>query len=88
MWIAPRPGNHVIAWADRERKRDATSPPISGLGFRSLDAEAGATGHVAQPADALVDAGCDARGCSAVALVREPGSDGMKPERVRLVRFP
>jgi hypothetical protein len=86
-WIAPLRGGHAVAWADREKKRDATSPPISGLGFRVLDGE-GAASHAAQPADALVDAGCDATACHAVALVREPGSDGMKPERVRLVRFP
>ena len=44
--------------------------------------------RIEQAADALVDAGCDARGCSLAALVRPTDGDGMQPETLRTIAYP
>jgi hypothetical protein len=76
----------IVAWVERA-KMTKSSPPIAALSFRSL-AAGGAPGRIEQAADAIADAGCDGAACYAVALVRAPGSDGMSPEALRLVRYP
>jgi hypothetical protein len=84
FWVATPGGALAAAWVERARKAQATSAPISALAYR---ASAGVT-RIDQPADALVDAGCNAGACFAAALVREPGSDGMAPESIRVLRYP
>jgi hypothetical protein len=77
----------IVGWTERASRKDKTVAPIVGLAYRVLE-EGAALVHVAKPADALADAGCDASRCYAVALVREPGGDGMSPEAIRLVAYP
>lgn len=84
---APERGFEV-AWVERGKKSDTNSAPIRALLHRAIAVDAGAPSRVEQAADALVDAGCDASACWAVALVREPGSDGMLPEALRVIRYP
>jgi hypothetical protein len=77
----------AVGWVERASRPEKTSAPLSGLAFRVL-AEGAKTGRVAQPSDAIADAGCDAARCYAVALVREPGADGMKPEAIKILAYP
>jgi hypothetical protein len=77
----------MVAWAERASRREKTSAPITGLAYRALE-EGATTARVGQAADALTDAGCDDTRCYAVALVREPGSDGMKPEAMKILAYP
>jgi hypothetical protein len=83
----------AIAWV--ERVAIPTQPgqaraPIAGLAHRVMPKVGAppALGHVDEAADALVDAGCDAHGCYAVALTRKPGMDAMVPGVVRVIRYP
>jgi hypothetical protein len=87
FWTGATSSGFVIAWAERVSKSNKTSAPIGGLAYRVMDGKAELV-HVAQPADALVDAGCAAGVCYAVALVREAGGDGMKPEKARVIAYP
>ena len=66
---------------------DKASAPITGLAYRTLE-DGSATQRLAQPAEAVVDAGCDETRCYAVALAREPGGDGMKPEAMKVLAYP
>jgi hypothetical protein len=92
FWTGSPRGTLTVAWAERTPRVSPTTPPIAGLAYRVLEeAPAGgapAIGHISAPADALADAGCDGLRCYALALVREPGSDGMSPEAVRLLTYP
>ncbi|MEO6576502.1 MAG: hypothetical protein ABIP89_21810, partial [Polyangiaceae bacterium] len=59
----------VVAWPERPAKKSPIDPPIAGLAFVTLNGDAASdVTRIAAPADALVDAGCDARACYAVAL--------------------
>ncbi len=87
FWTNTRGRSLVVAWAERASRPEKTSAPITGLAFRVLE-EGAATGRVVQTADAIADAGCDAVRCYAVALVREQGSDGMKPEAMKVLAYP
>ena len=77
----------LVAWAERASRPEKTSPPITGLAYRLLQ-EGATTVRVAQAADGIADAGCDETRCYAVALVREPGGDGMKPGAMKLLAYP
>ena len=77
----------LVAWAERASRPEKTSPPITGLAYRSLE-EGAATARVAQAADGIADAGCDETRCYALALVRDPASDGMKPEAMKILAYP
>jgi hypothetical protein len=77
----------VVGWAERASRADKTSAPITGIAFRRFQ-EGSTTGRLAQSADAVADAGCDGARCYAVALVRTAGSDGMKPEEIRVLTYP
>ena len=87
FWTNLLRGSLAVAWAERASRPEKTSAPITGLALRLL-AEGATTGRVAQMADAIADAGCDAARCYAVALVREPGGDGMKPEAMKALAYP
>jgi hypothetical protein len=88
FWIATAPDGPVVAWVERRTALPPKAPPIAGMAFRVLGADGVRRGLLEQPADALVEGGCDERGCSAVALVREPGSDGMQPAPIRVFGYP
>ena len=89
FWTGSAGGKMVVAWAERVPKRDATSAPIAGLAFRTLDGKAATpVTHLARPADAIVDAGCDKERCYAVALARAPGTDDMLPEVAQVITYP
>jgi hypothetical protein len=77
----------LVSWAERASRPEKTSPPITGLAFRALD-EGATTVRIAQAADALADAGCNETHCYAVALVRETGADGMKPDAMKILAYP
>jgi hypothetical protein len=63
--------------------------PIAGLAHRAVppSGPAGELARIEQPADALVDAGCDSARCYAVALARRAGMDAMVPGLARVVRY-
>ena len=77
----------MVAWAERASRPEKSSAPVTGLAYRALE-EGATTVRIAQTADAIADAGCDESRCYAVALVREPGSDGMKPEAMKILAYP
>lgn len=78
-----------VAWVERVSAIGKARAPIAGLAHRVVT-PAGALpafGMIEQPADALVDAGCDASKCYAVALARKPGADNMVPGYARVLRY-
>jgi hypothetical protein len=77
----------VVGWTERASRKDKTVAPIVGFAYQVLG-EGAKLVHVPIAADAIADAGCDAARCYAVALVREPGRDGMSPEAMRVVAYP
>jgi hypothetical protein len=87
FWTNTRGRALLVAWAERASRPEKTSPPITGLAYRLLQ-EGAATARVAQAADGIADAGCDESRCYAVALVREPGGDGMKPGAMKVLAYP
>jgi hypothetical protein len=88
FWIAPAPGIPVVAWVERSTKIAPTAAAIRGLATRALRVDGVKSGGVDIQADALVDGGCDETGCFAAALVREPGSDGMRPAPIVTLAYP
>jgi hypothetical protein len=88
FWIAAAPSNPVVAWVERRTAQPLKAAPVAGVAFRVLRADGVGAGRIEQPADALVDSGCDEAGCSVAALVREPGSDGMRPAPIRVFGYP
>jgi hypothetical protein len=86
FWTVSTDAAAGVAWVERSARAGASGAPIRGLAYRFVGASD--TVHVAQPADSIVEAGCDARACYAAALVRDDASDGMTPESVRAIRFP
>jgi len=88
-WTGFIGGALVVAWPERPPKKGSSSPPVSGLGFVTFDGDrASDVSRSAIAADAIVDAGCDAAACYAVALTRPEGTDGMVPGAARVVRYP
>jgi hypothetical protein len=80
----------AVSWVERVPVRGQAHAPIEGLAYRVVPAAGPppALGRVEQPADALVDAGCDASRCYAVALARKPGMDAMVPGVAKVLRYP
>jgi hypothetical protein len=79
-----------VAWVERVAVVGQPRAPITGIAHRLVPAQgaAPALGHIDQPADALVDAGCDSSRCYAVALARKTGMDAMVPGLARVLRYP
>jgi hypothetical protein len=77
----------VVGWAERAPQPEKKAAPVTGLAFRVLD-EGTTTGRVVCAADAIADAECDDARCYALALVRPPGGDGMKPEALQILTYP
>jgi hypothetical protein len=78
-----------VAWVERVPVAGKARAPVAGLAHRVVPA-AGPPGELArsdQPADALVDAGCDGARCYAVALARREGMDAMVPGLARVIRY-
>jgi hypothetical protein len=87
FWTNVLGASLVVAWTERASHAEKTAAPISGLAYRALE-EGASLARIALSADALADAGCDATRCYAVALARDPGADGSKPESIRVVSYP
>lgn len=79
-----------VAWVERRSVHAKDEAPVAGLVYRAVGPEGAAPelGRIDQPADALVDAGCDEARCYAVALARRPGADVMVPGFARVLRYP
>ena len=79
-----------VAWVERLSVIGMSRAPIAGLLHRTVPASgpAGELARIEQPADALVDAGCDSTRCYAVALARRTGMDAMVPGLARVLRYP
>jgi hypothetical protein len=88
FWIAPAPGGTVVAWVERATKLAAEAAPVVGVALRAFKAGGVSASRIDLAADAVVDAGCDERGCFLAALVRSPDSDGMIPGPIRLIPYP
>jgi|CZKU01.1.fsa_nt_gi hypothetical protein len=89
--MAATPGASVVAWAHRKAKRPANAAPIDGLVYRVLAPDRSTPLTMATVdvhADALVDAGCDATGCFAAALLRGTDADAGSPEPILAIRYP
>jgi hypothetical protein len=87
FWIAATPLGQAVGWIERTAKGAATAP-IAGAAFRLVSASGVQPRRIEQAADALVDAGCDTKGCSLAALVRPADADGMQPESLRPIPYP
>jgi hypothetical protein len=87
FWLADAPLGAAVTWVEHRATRSKAAP-IDGLAFRVVRADGVRAGRVEQTADALVEGGCDEGGCSAAALVRAPGSDGMRPAPIRILSYP
>jgi hypothetical protein len=92
-WVALSPAGPTVAWAERGRRTASKSAPIRALFAAKVGVDASAPRRFEQLADGMVEAGCDPAGgasppsCYEVALVRDPASDGMGPEALRLLPF-
>jgi hypothetical protein len=78
-----------VAWVERVPVKGQSRAPIAGLAHR-LVVPSGPLADLVrseQPADALVDAGCDGKSCYAVALARRAGMDAMVPGIARVIRY-
>jgi hypothetical protein len=78
-----------VAWVERVPVAGQPKAPVAGLAHRTVPASGppGDLARVDQPADALVDAGCDGTRCYAVALARHTGMDAMVPGLARVLRY-
>jgi hypothetical protein len=78
-----------VAWVERMPVAGMSRAPIAALAHRTVPSvgAAGELGRIEQPADALVDAGCDSSRCYAVALARRAGVDAMVPGLARVIRY-
>lgn len=88
FWIAAAPGAPVVAWVERRTTLPPKAAAIVGVAFRVLGADGVRAGQIDQQADAFVNAGCDGRGCSVAALLREPDSEGMRPAPIGVFGYP
>lgn len=87
-WVSVSAGATFFAWAERLPKKTATDAPIGALGWARVRGDTVETREVQISADGLVFAGCTADRCTAVALDRAPGTDGMTPGKARVLTFP
>lgn len=79
-----------VGWVERVPVRGKSQAPIAALAHRRVPAAGSPTGELERTevsADALVDAGCDAERCYAVALARRPGADLMVPGFAKVLRY-
>lgn len=78
-----------VAWVERVPVAGKPKAPIVALAhaFVPSTGPAQTVKRIDVAADALVDAGCDADRCYAVALERKPGTDGMVPGPVKVLRY-
>jgi hypothetical protein len=88
FWIATSPAGLVVGWVERRTKLASKAAPIAAAAFRVLRPDGVREARIDQDADAIADGGCDERGCFVAVLVREPGSDGMRPAPIRAVAYP
>jgi hypothetical protein len=92
FWIASTaPEGVTLGWVERATRLAARAPPIVGASLRTVprvDAGALKARRIDLQADAVVDAGCDDRGCSLAALLRPAGADGTQPEPIAVVPYP
>ncbi len=87
-WIAATPLGQAVGWIERTAHAAPGTTPVAAASLRLLTAGGTQARRIEQPADAMVDAGCDARGCSLAALVRTDGADAMLPAALRLLPYP
>ena len=88
VWLSELPQQPFhAAWVEAGSRGEGDGAPIAGLAFAPA-AENAAAVHLKAPADAIVDAGCDKAACYAVALARTPGTDGMAPGALRVLKYP
>jgi hypothetical protein len=78
-----------VAWVERVPVAGKPKAPIVALAHAFVPATGPAqpVKRIEVAADALVDAGCDADRCYAAALERKPGTDGMVPGPIRVLRY-
>lgn len=79
-----------VAWVERASVVGTPRAPIASLAHAFVP-PAGAVrpaARIDQPADALVDAGCDGKRCYAAALARNDGADAMVPGFARILHYP
>lgn len=78
-----------VAWVERIPVAGNPKAPIAALAHAFVPASgvAQTVKRIDVAADALVDAGCDAERCYAAALERWPGTDGMVPGPVKVLRY-
>jgi hypothetical protein len=89
FWIAAgAPGGSTVAWVERTTKLAAKAAPVAGVALRTLAAGDAKARRIELVADAVVDAGCDDKGCSIAALTRPAGGDGMQPEAIAVFAYP
>jgi hypothetical protein len=87
FWIASAPTATAVAWVERAGSSAAGSAPVRAIEVRVL-ASAARASRIALSADAVADEGCDQDGCFVAALVRPPGDDATRPERIAVLRYP
>ncbi|HEX7665549.1 MAG TPA: hypothetical protein VF407_13580 [Polyangiaceae bacterium] len=76
-----------VGWPER-RPPESGQPPIANLAYVTFQNDQPSdVRRIAVEADALTDAGCDDDGCYAAALERVPGTDGMVPGPIRILKF-
>lgn len=78
-----------VSWVERVPTAGRARPPIAALAHVSVPHEGAPRPllRVDLEADALADAGCDASGCVAAALLRQEGMDAMVPGPIRVIRY-
>jgi hypothetical protein len=88
VWVAPASAGATVAWVERRTKSSPQAAPITGASFLVLLAGRPQAHHVDLAADAVVDSGCDDKGCSLAALLRPPGGDAMQPGSIAVYSYP
>ena len=78
-----------VAWVERVPIAGQSRAPVAALAHRMVPAAGSGPdlARIEQPADALVDAGCDGTRCYAVALARRAGMDAMVPGLAKVIRY-
>ena len=74
----------VVMWSELAL-HDGAAPPIAGFAYRVMGTSEAR--RISQPADALTLAGCDAKRCYAVAMVRSD-ADAMAAGVAKIIAFP
>ncbi len=88
FWIASTPLGQAVGWVERIAKASPATAPIGGASIRLLTSGGVQSRHIERASDALVDGGCDVRGCFLAALERPADADGMQPESVAVLPYP